>query len=76
MTITVEGEPNKIVEFSHSKQARGAASTNARFKNLVTGNTLTKTIKASESFDPAQIDRVDAQHTCVRASAKEERGGP
>jgi len=63
LTINLDGVPNKIIEFSHSKQARGAASTNARFKNLVNGSTLSKTIKASESFDPAVIDRVDAQHT-------------
>ena len=29
----------------------------------MSGSTLTKTIKASESFDPAVIDRVDVQHT-------------
>ena len=61
LTIEIDGQPSKIVEFSHSKQARGAASTNARFKNLITGATLTKTIRAAESFDPAPIDKVQAQ---------------
>ena len=42
------------------KQARGAASTKTKFKNLVTGATLQRTVQASESFDPAQIDRTDA----------------
>ncbi|GMH61772.1 hypothetical protein TL16_g03333 [Triparma laevis f. inornata] len=63
LTIQIDGQPTKIVEFQHVKQARGAASTKTKFKNLITGNTLQKTVQASETFDPAQIDRSDAQHT-------------
>ncbi|GMH81848.1 hypothetical protein TrVE_jg1683 [Triparma verrucosa] len=63
LTIQIDGQPTKIIEFQHVKQARGAASTKTKFKNLLTGATLQKTVQASESFDPAQIDRSDAQHT-------------
>ncbi len=65
LTIQVDGEPIKIIEFQHVKQARGAASTKTKFKNLITGATLQRTVQAAESFDPAQIDRSTAQHTYV-----------
>jgi len=45
------------------KQARGAASTKTKFKNMVTGATLQRTVQASESFDPAIIERTKAQFT-------------
>ncbi|GMI31735.1 hypothetical protein TrCOL_g8319 [Triparma columacea] len=63
LTIAIDGQPNKIIEFQHVKQARGAASTKTKFKNMITGATLQKTVQAAESFDPAQIDRSDAQFT-------------
>ena len=52
-----------MLEFQHVKQARGAASTKAKFKNLISGTTLQRTVQASETFDPAIIDRMDAQFT-------------
>ena len=48
LTIAIEGQPNKIVEFQHVKQARGAASTKTKCKNMITGATLERTIQAKE----------------------------
>ena len=69
LTIEMDGEPVRILEFSHSKQARGVASTNVKFKNLLSGGTLVRTVKASESFDPATISKVKAQYTYADGDA-------
>jgi elongation factor P len=56
MNLIINQSPSKIINFSHSKVARGTASTELRYKNLETGAVLTKVIKAHESFDKATID--------------------
>ncbi|GMI60708.1 hypothetical protein ScalyP_jg6352 [Parmales sp. scaly parma] len=63
LTVNLDGVPTKIVDFSHSKTARASASTKTKFKNLLTGTTLERTVKASETFDPAIIERKKAQYT-------------
>jgi elongation factor P len=35
MTLEIDGEPHKVLSFSIMKQARGAAKTTIKFKNLV-----------------------------------------
>lgn len=40
MTIELDGEPHKVLSFSIMKQARGAAKTTIKFKNLMKGNTI------------------------------------
>jgi outer membrane lipoprotein-sorting protein len=35
MTLEIDGEPYKVLSFSIMKQARGAAKTTIKFKNLV-----------------------------------------
>lgn len=45
------------------KQARGAAKTTIKFKNLMRGTTIENTYRSGEKFETAQIDRIDAQFT-------------
>jgi elongation factor P len=60
MTIELEdGEPYKILNFSIMKQARGAAKTTIKFKNLMRGNTVENTYISGKKLETAQIDRKD-----------------
>lgn len=63
MTIELDGEPYKVLSFSVMKQARGAAKTTIKFKNLVRGNTLENTYRSGEKFETAMIEKNDHQYT-------------
>jgi elongation factor P len=63
LTVEIDGEPYKVLNFSIMKQARGAAKTTIKFKNLMRGNTLENTYRSGEKFETAQIDRSPAQYT-------------
>jgi translation elongation factor P len=65
MTIELDGEPYKVVSFSIMKQARGAAKTTIKFKNLSRGNTLENTYRSGEKFETAMVEKTKAQHTYV-----------
>lgn len=63
LTVEIDGEPYKVLNFSIMKQARGAAKTTIKFKNLKRGNTIENTYRSGEKFETAQIDRNPAQYT-------------
>lgn len=63
LTIELDGEPYKVLSFSIMKQARGAAKTTIKFKNLKRGNTLENTYRSGEKFETAQIDKTPSQYT-------------
>merc|ERR1712127_690461 len=63
MTIELDGEPYKVLSFSIMKQARGAAKTTIKFKNLKRGNTIENTYRSGEKFQTAQIDKKPSQYT-------------
>lgn len=63
LTIELDGEPYKVLSFSIMKQARGAAKTTIKFKNMKRGNTIENTYRSGEKFQTAQIDRKEAQYT-------------
>jgi len=63
MTIELDGEPYKVMNFSIMKQARGAAKTTIKFKNLMKGNTIENTYRSGEKFQTAMIEKSDHQYT-------------
>ena len=63
MTIELDGEPYKVLHFSIMKQARGAAKTTIKFKNLKRGSTLENTYRSGEKFETAQINKKPSQYT-------------
>eukprot|EP00537_Pseudo-nitzschia_pungens_P005036 CAMPEP_0172364996 /NCGR_PEP_ID=MMETSP1060-20121228/7999_1 /TAXON_ID=37318 /ORGANISM="Pseudo-nitzschia pungens, Strain cf. cingulata" /LENGTH=211 /DNA_ID=CAMNT_0013088143 /DNA_START=136 /DNA_END=771 /DNA_ORIENTATION=+ len=63
MTIELDGEPWKVLGFSIMKQARGAAKTTIKFKNLIKGNTIENTYRSGEKFETALIEKSDHQYT-------------
>lgn len=63
MTIELDGEPYKVLSFSIMKQARGAAKTTIKFKNLIKGNTIENTYRSGEKFETALIEKNSHQYT-------------
>lgn len=63
LTVELDGEPYKVLSFSIMKQARGAAKTTIKFKNLMRGNTIENTYRSGEKFETAQIEKRNAQFT-------------
>lgn len=63
MTIELDGEPYKVLNFSIMKQARGAAKTTIKFKNLMKGNTIENTYRSGEKFQTAMIEKSSYQYT-------------
>jgi hypothetical protein len=63
MTLELDGEPYKVLSFSIMKQARGAAKTTIKFKNLMRGNTIENTYRSGEKFETALIEKSDHQFT-------------
>lgn len=56
---------NQVLNFSIMKQARGAAKTTIKFKNLMKGNTIENTYRSGEKFETAMIEKSDHQFTYV-----------
>ncbi len=63
LTIELDGEPYKVLNFSIMKQARGAAKTTIKMKNLKKGNTIENTYRSGEKFETAEILRKPSQYT-------------
>jgi Elongation factor P (EF-P) KOW-like domain len=63
MTVELDGDPCKVLSFSIMKQARGAAKTTIKFKNLIRGTTLENTYRSGEKFETAMIEKIEAQYT-------------
>lgn len=63
MTLELDGEPYKVLSFSIMKQARGAAKTTIKFKNLMRGNTIENTYRSGEKFETALIEKKAHQFT-------------
>jgi translation elongation factor P/translation initiation factor 5A len=63
LTVELDGEPYKVLNFSIMKQARGAAKTTIKFKNLKRGTTIENTYRSGEKFETAEITRKPSQYT-------------
>jgi elongation factor P len=73
MTLEIDKEPYKVISFSIMKQARGAAKTTIKFKNLIRGTTIENTYRSGEKFETALIEKKEAQFTFmegVRSACK------
>ena len=63
LTVEIDGEPHKVLEFSIMKQARGAAKMTIKFKNLTRGSTIENTYRSGEKFQTAEVVKSTAQFT-------------
>lgn len=62
LTIEVDGELWRVVEFQHVKPGKGSAFVRSKLKNLRTGAVQEKTFRAGEKVNKAQIDRKKMQY--------------
>lgn len=60
--IELQGQPFRILESQHSKQARGGAVVRVKLKNLIDGSVRQETFQGSDKVDAAQVDKIDVQY--------------
>ena len=53
----LEGAPFEVLEIAHTHMGRGGSSTNARIRNCITGQVLSRTFKQADSFEEADIEK-------------------
>ncbi|MFH1425827.1 MAG: elongation factor P [Candidatus Kerfeldbacteria bacterium] len=58
--INHDGAPYQIMKAEHSKQARSAAVLRVKMRNLATGQVLDKTFQQSDSVEPADMEKKEA----------------
>lgn len=68
MSIEMDGQPYKVVEFLHVKPGKGAAFVRSKIKNLLSGNSVEKTWRAGETVELAQVETKEAQFTYLEGS--------
>ena len=59
LKIEFDGEPYVCVEFQFVKPGKGNAFTRTKFKNMITGRVLEKTLKTGEVLKPANMEECD-----------------
>jgi len=59
--IVIDGDPYEITEASSMFKARGHSVLQVKLKNLKTGHLISKTIHPSDSFEEADIKKMDAE---------------
>ena len=62
ITLEIEGNVYQIMEFQHVKPGKGAAFVRTKLKNIINGGVVEKTLRPTEKFPAARIDRVDMQY--------------
>lgn len=60
--LVYKGEPCEIVDFLHSKMARGGALVKTKMKNLITGAVLEDTFRSGEKFDSPRLEERRMQY--------------
>ena len=62
LTIIVDGNLFRVLEFQHVKPGKGAAFVRSKLRNLRNGNVTEKTFRAGEKVEKAQIDNRKVQY--------------
>ncbi|GAW64750.1 elongation factor P [Ligilactobacillus acidipiscis DSM 15836] len=62
LTVEIDGELWRVVEFQHVKPGKGSAFVRSKLKNLRTGAIQEKTFRGGEKINQAQIDRKKMQY--------------
>lgn len=62
LTIEVDGDIWRVMEFQHVKPGKGAAFVRSKLRNLRSGNVNEKTFRAGEKVGRAQIDNRRMQY--------------
>ena len=62
ITLEIDGNVMQILEFQHVKPGKGAAFVRTKLKNIINGGVVEKTVRPTEKFPQAHIDRVEMQY--------------
>lgn len=62
LTIGVDGNLFRVIEFQHVKPGKGAAFVRSKLRNIRNGNVTEKTFRAGEKVEKAQIDNKKMQY--------------
>ena len=62
VTLEMDGNIYQIIEFQHVKPGKGAAFVRTKLKNIINGGVVEKTLRPTEKFPTARIDRVEMQY--------------
>ncbi|KAL3615796.1 hypothetical protein CASFOL_040090 [Castilleja foliolosa] len=63
LSIEVDGNPWKVIEFLHVKPGKGAAFVRTTLRNYLTGNQCDKTFRAGSKIEEADIVKETKQYT-------------
>jgi elongation factor P len=63
--LEVDGVLYKCIEFQHTKTARQAGMIRTKLKNLLTGATIEKTFRLTDTYNDATLDKVDMSFSYV-----------
>ncbi|HEX5448120.1 MAG TPA: elongation factor P [Candidatus Saccharimonadales bacterium] len=58
----LDGEPYRVLEYSHKVMGRGGASVNVKIKGLISGKVLSKTFHGNDTVDSADVSRQPLQY--------------
>src|SRR5688500_3691465 len=57
LTIMLEDQLYKVMDWQHNKQGRGSAQVRLQLKNLRTGSNIERTFQAGAKFDDVRMER-------------------
>ena len=57
LTILMDGELYKVMDWAHNKQGRGSAQVRLQLKNLRTGSNIERSFQAGAKFDDVRMER-------------------
>ncbi len=63
MFINHKGEPYRVLDYDHVKPGKGQAFVRVKAKNMLTGNVIEITYKASDSIELADFEQVFAEYS-------------
>ncbi len=55
-------EPYEVIESSFLFKGRGGSTVQTKIKNLITGNIISKTIHPSDTFEEAEISKIEVKY--------------
>jgi elongation factor P len=61
VSFELDGEIYKVIEYQHSKVARGAATIRVKLRNLRSGSTLEKAFSSSDRVEDIRLDKRNVQ---------------
>lgn len=57
--FVLNGQPYEVLDYALNFQGRGSSTVTVKIKNLITRNTLSKTLHPSDQFEEADVSRKD-----------------